>query len=630
MDGDAGFLHVSNLSYILNGDNIWYTHPMDRPEDTLVPTADPLAFEIPSQSDVHRAYRQMIISSSGWRTVFAKSGDEEDSRSAVAPANRILTALAAVALYRFLDRPTPTILVGLDARPTGSTLGPIVIRTLLSLGAKVRYLAITPAPQIMADTNLASEEADAFFYISASHNPIGHNGFKFGKAGGVFGSAEATALAEGYEALVNDWEKVFTNVVERSATLDSELYKAVFDSVGEEQKQSARRYRNLALQIATKSEEGETHRAFIDTMKRSQQIGILGELNGSARSVSIDRTFLPELGVKTHFINDTPGVVVHPIVPEGENLNLCMESLRTLHEEDSTFILGYVPDNDGDRGNIVYITDEGIPKILEAQSLFALIVLAELAQSRINDPSGKLAVVVNGPTSMRVDEIAHTFNAEVFRSEVGEANVVQLAEAKRKEGYSVPILGEGSNGGNISYPAKVRDPLNTLLSLVKLLNQKELSALWFEETPHPLTLDSIIASLPPYITTGAYSAGAKMKVDINHGILKNHYEAFFDEIFHRDAVVFRNLKIHSYQIIQTEGTEERIGQGVAYRTAPYSGGFKVALYDENGVMSDYLWMRGSKTEPIFRLLVDCKGSDQERHDYLLELHRSIIVQALLD
>ncbi|MFA7559979.1 MAG: phosphoglucomutase, partial [Sphaerochaeta sp.] len=297
---------------------------MDRPEDTLVPTADPLAFEIPSQADVHCAYRQMIISSSGWRTVFAKSGDEEDSRSAVAPANRILTALAAAALYRFLDRPTPTILVGLDARPTGSTLGPIVIRTLLSLGAKVRYLAITPAPQIMADTNLAPDEADAFFYISASHNPIGHNGFKFGKAGGVFGSADAAALAEGYEALVNDWEEVFTDLVERSAALDSELYKAVFDSVSEAQKQSARRYRNLALQIATKSEESETHRAFIDTMKRSRQIGILGELNGSARSVSIDRALLTELGVKTHFINDTPGLVVHPIVPEGENLTLCM------------------------------------------------------------------------------------------------------------------------------------------------------------------------------------------------------------------------------------------------------------------------------------------------------------------
>ncbi len=35
----------------------------------------------------------------------------------------------------------------------------------------------------MADTNLHPKEADAFLYISASHNPIGHNGFKFEKKG---------------------------------------------------------------------------------------------------------------------------------------------------------------------------------------------------------------------------------------------------------------------------------------------------------------------------------------------------------------------------------------------------------------------------------------------------------------
>ena len=257
-------------------------------------------------------------------------------------------------------------------------------------------------------------------------------------------------------------------------------------------------------------------------------------------------------------MHDTPDVTT--IVPEGKNLTLCMESLTALHQKNPAFVLGYVPDNDGDRGNIVYINDRKTATILEAQSLFALIVLSELAQSRLSDPDAPLAVVVNGPTSNRVDEIARSFGAKVFRAEVGEANVVELSNLKRKEGYVVPILGEGSNGGNISHPAKVRDPLNTLLSLTKLLKQEELSRLWFtlsgQPQPASLTLDQLICSLPSYITTGAYSSLAQLSVNIEHGRLKTRYEEFFEEIFNRDHILFNSFGITSYKIIQTEGTEE--------------------------------------------------------------------------
>ena len=36
----------------------------------------------------------------------------------------------------------------------------------------------------------ASHRYDGFFYISASHNPIGHNGYKFGVNGGVLSKEE--------------------------------------------------------------------------------------------------------------------------------------------------------------------------------------------------------------------------------------------------------------------------------------------------------------------------------------------------------------------------------------------------------------------------------------------------------
>ncbi len=54
--------------------------------------------------------------------------------------------------------------------------------------------------------------------------------------------------------------------------------------------------------------------------------------------------------------------------PKGRTLTLCMESLTALHQKNPALVLGYVPDNDGDRGNIVYINDRKTATILEAQS----------------------------------------------------------------------------------------------------------------------------------------------------------------------------------------------------------------------------------------------------------------------
>jgi phosphomannomutase len=238
---------------------------------------------------------------------------------------------------------------------------------------------------------------------------------------------------------------------------------------------------------------------------------------------------------------------------------------------------------------------------------------------------------VNGPTSLRIDKIAQTFDAEVFRCEVGEANVVELAEKKRSEGYLVPILGEGSNGGNITHPAKVRDPLNTLLSLVKLLRNRDIAKLWFrangQDVPHPITLEKVIESLPAFQTTGAFSSDGKMQVSISHQLLKNRYEVLLQAEWEKRTQALAEMDIHSFAIFQTEGTENHMGIGEEFRNDPYTGGYKVALKDKDGVITDFLWMRGSKTEPVFRVVVDAKGDDPDRYRYLLDWQRSMLATA---
>lgn len=611
-----------------------------------------LAFTPPSRQTLHAALDSMILSSSGWRKVFAKSGDEEDATYEIQDQDAVLASLAALALARHLGLPAAqkqavqigrpshtmgdvTILVGLDARPTGRILGDIVVRTLLSLGCKVRYLFITPAPQIMADCNLHPQEADAFLYISASHNPIGHNGFKFGKQGGVYSGEEAEQLSRIFRTLVKEEENAVSYVQSCVTALDPKVYRTVLEAVKKEQEQSLDRYETFILSTAAKSDDPIEHKRFIAGLQqehKKQALGVVGELNGSARSVSIDQNILGRLGVKTYFLHDRPGDVVHAIVPEGENLSLCRDTLSDLYQKDAAFRLGYVPDNDGDRGNLVYIEEKtGTAHILEAQNVFALVVLAELSQTRLKHPKALLATVVNGPTSRRIEQIAQAFDAEVFRCEVGEANVVQLAQQKREEGYLVPILGEGSNGGNITFPAKVRDPLNTLLSLIKLLRNRDIPKLWFRsnglDVPHPISLERIIESLPVYTTTGAFSKDGKMNIHQSHQVLKNRYEVLFLSDWESKKEQLAAMGIHSYAILQTEGIVCTEGMGEAFRHAPYSGGYSVVLKDEEGLITDVMWMRGSKTEPVFRVLVDCKTDDQNRHDFLLAWHRDLIARS---
>lgn len=660
MESSTRWYHKIRLQHICKLCNICYTWPT---EDSMLvydylshltiadDQFDILDFPQPSDEEIQKALSSMILSASGWRKIFAKSGEEEDSSKTVSYADGVIAAYVALALARKLGAPlaqksaiqgkpllasenSPTVLVGLDARPTGRPIGDIICRTLICLGCKVRYLFICAAPEIMADCNLYPEEADAFLYVSASHNPIGHNGFKFGKAGGVYGGTESKDLTNIFLSLFTE-EGVLTYLQKLSASLADSRYFDVLNSVKREKQQSLDRYEEFILTTASKSSLAKDHYAFSRSVianSESRPLGILGELNGSARSVSIDFSFLKSLGLKVTMINNKIGQVVHGIVPEGENLELCRETLEELYQEDKAYLLGYVPDNDGDRGNLVYIREStGKAEILEAQNVFSLVVLAELCQAHLENPQAKLAIAVNGPTSMRIDRICEALNVEVFRSEVGEANVVELANMKRAQGYHVPILGEGSNGGNITHPAKVRDPMNTLMSLIKLMTQEELFKLWAKVSntriPTKVTLEAIIESLPRFITTPSFSDKGKMQVSSPQRALKQAYEELFLTEWEAREKELNSMGITDYKVCQMEGTNLYVGVGEDNRTEPFSGGYKIIFSDAKGKATDFIWMRGSKTEPVFRVLADCEGMDRERHNYLLEWQRSLIARA---
>ena len=624
---------------------------------------------------------KMILSASGWRKIFSLENGEnsnEDSMSKEISSEDIyIVSGAAYVFGKYLKSKAekykntkPVISVGLDSRPTGPAIGEAVVKTLLSMEFEVRYHFILSAPEIMAYVK-NNEETDGFIYISASHNPSGYNGIKFGPCtGAVLGGKDSSEIITNYRDFIINKDPV--SILDKlTADLTSEQLEKTYRDSSKWKAESFNSYLEFNKSIFTL--EGK----YLPENNK-KEIGIVADLNGSARCLSIDQDFFNTLGIKSHIFNNIPSEINHAILPEGDNLNFCKTELEKKYREDCSFVIGYMPDNDGDRGNLVYIDKEtGKAEILEAQEVFALACLSELSflvytgiltyndSGNLNE---KCALAVNGPTSMRIEKICSAFGVKVFRSEVGEANVVSLSEKLMNNGWIIRLLGEGSNGGNITYPATVRDPMNTVGSILKLLTVRTsvkegkiipgLYDIWRERrglqnhtekisinekgteadngnissgngTGKNYSLSDIIKTLPCFTTTATGEADAKMQIKTeDHGILKTNYEKVFASEWNiRKDELEKRFGITGWEEINYMGTDAVKGTGAEIRGSRTKGGLKIILKKESGDPAGFIWMRGSGTEPVFRVMADIEGDSLVDEKYLLNWHREMIQKA---
>lgn len=589
----------------------------------------------------------MILSASGWRKVFAVSGEETDTTTEIGMENTCISVLSALVFSDYVKKRTgkrtPTIVLGIDTRPTGPEIANVMIRLLLKEKVVVRYVGVTAAPEIMAYSKLF----DGFIYISASHNPIGHNGIKFGlNDGGVLNGKENALLVEEFKAKCSD-EFALQNVSRLISVRSQSDLEWVYSESISTKKEALEIYKTFSKNVISSLTNVSLQDKFFDNLKaqiKANPIGIVCDFNGSARTMSIDKEIFAENNLNFYPFNDIPGKIVHEIIPEPENLVYCakkMEELQKAGTKDA--ILGYMPDCDGDRGNIVYWdskTDSA--QILKAQEVFSLSVLAELAFSywlNKNNSSYKPAVAVNCPTSMRIDEIAKAFNAKVFRGEVGEANVVNTARLARKEGYTVRILGEGSNGGTITFPSSVRDPINTIFAFIKLLTIKDtaegkgLFHIWCQlsgqedKYKDDFTLSDVLETLPVYTTTGVSESRAILKIStMDHAKLKGNFQKVFENSFKNGADgLLKKYGISSYKCILTNATTEKVDAKDFSESG--KGGLKIQLFENSDKPSAFIWMRGSGTEPVFRIMCDVKGNNPDKEKDLLAWETKMLLEA---
>jgi phosphoglucomutase len=141
------------------------------------------------------------------------------------------------------------------------------------------------------------------------------------------------------------------------------------------------------------------------------------------------------------------------------------------------------------------------------------------------------------------------------------------------------------------------------------------------------SLADIIASLPPFISTGAYSPEAVLHVSgTDHGALKSRYQKIFRrEWEERKDELKTRYGIYSWEAAVYNGINEY--RGIADFGEAGTGGLKICFHNTNGTAIASIWMRGSTTEPVFRVIADAEGPDRRFERYLIEWQRRMTIEA---
>jgi len=293
-----------------------------------------------------------------------------------------------------------TIVVGRDARITGNMVYHIVIGTLMAKGVDVIDIGITPTPTVLLTVNKIG--ASGGIAISASHNPNEWNALKLLNGKGEFmfpkEHKEYISLLNKADNYVS-WEKV------GKLTIDNSALQKHIDAVVNMKYINVKEIRERKFKV------------------------LLDCVNGAG--VYVMPKLLETFGCKVikHDCEKT-GIFTRKPEPLPENLTATM---NTVKKEDVD--LGIVVDPDVDR--LVLITEKGEP--FGEENTIAQAVKFVLGKEKGN-------VAVNLSTTRAIDDIAKENGCMVFRSPVGEANVVK----KMKEVDAV-IGGEGSGG--VIFPA---------------------------------------------------------------------------------------------------------------------------------------------------------------------------------
>ena len=342
------------------------------------------------------------------------------------------------------------VIIARDTRPSSEALSNLLISVLLSRGKTVLNLGIAPTPTLKFAVE--TEKADAGVMITASHNPIEWNGFKFFRKGGFYFRS-------------TDWEN-WHDALKQS--VNSNDYALQIQEKGDyEQLDKSKKHVEAVLSLIPD---------FGIKLIQNQFFKILVDSAGGTGSLTM-QYLLERLNCKSVFINDTMKKNDFPRKPEPTMTNL-IDFTRQLQQ--NKFSIGFALDPDSDRLIV------GSPKQGTINEEFTIVLalcgLLKLYELNPSLKKGRRVVVLNRSTSTLIKQITSSMNIKVVYSSVGEENVV------RKMQKNKAMLGGEGNGGVISLdvPSCGRDPLVGVLLI-----------LYYMAYAKVRSIDPLLSLLPP-------------------------------------------------------------------------------------------------------------------------------------
>jgi len=607
-------------------------------------------------SDPSNASLRLVESVSGIRGDFGLDPEVSEDAKVIALAYGYNYALYMIERWQKFS-PAKTkfrFVIGHDPRPTGEVLERLNIIGMMMAakekGVEIEILDIGVAPIPIVESAICTFNADGGVMISASHNPLKANGFKYltgakepeknsyNENGGILNVSKIKYVISGAKILLKEISEGDLDFVSKAnAFLESNLDKLALLSSPE----SVASYRESAIEgyiEFVKKVFGISEEALADLRQRNKNIKVVVDPNGGS-SCGISSRVLEYFGFDVIEINAQIGEPFHKIEPVGEAMQNALDKIK---ESGAAFAL--VLDFDADRGNTAFIDSGGNiiePSPQDVAYLNVANILAWIKTHSKDYPLAegkKWAIVVHDATSLRNLALCEKLGIEVVEVEIGEANVVTKMHQLEQEGYFVPIGIEGYNGGTILFGSNIRDGTQTaLLSLFGLSNMEGFNYLrkslgleeWKEKA---YSLQDILNSLPVYYTaqSNIFAETELSQEEIKDG-LENAFEA---KVKYLDGTNFtlgglEGAEFASYEFLNYE--ETRVLHGKSSRVTG-TGGFKILLTDIRG-NRHFMWFRGSKTEKgVFRICADSSEKDLSERLFRLqqELYKEAIAQDKTD
>ncbi|MBW3622773.1 MAG: phosphoglucosamine mutase [Armatimonadetes bacterium] len=395
------------------------------------------------------------------------------------------------------------VVVGTDTRTSRQMVKHAVLSGLLSTGCEVIDLGIVPVPTVQME--IVRRHATGGIAVTASHNPAQWNALKFFRGDGIYLS--------GYQAeeLVDIYHQ------------------------GQYRRAPSREIRPVRCEERAAYHHLEAVYRLMDmeAVRRRRLKVVVDCCNGAASSITPH--FLQHLGCEVIPINVEPnGIFPHPPEPIPENLVQLSEAVRT-----HGAAIGFVQDADADR---LAIVDEHGDPIGEE---YSVALATEYVLRHRKGP-----VVVNLSTTALIERIAERHGCKVYRTPVGEVNVVE--EMQRRNAV---IGGEGSGG--VIWPALHlgRDSFSGMALALQLLAETGES------------VSDLVRAFPQFVmlkskTTVATEQAHALLRDIHH-----HYR--------------------NHEIDARDGLKIGMGEG-------------------------WVHVRASRTEPVIRVTVEAEGMERAK------------------